>query len=335
MSVRMWTLWLASGFWLTACGGTSAPDYASRQGSIMGTYFSMTARCGNHSAPVFDSAVSALEGVDARMSTYRPDSLLMQLNRHPPGEDMVVSADLWAVLQLADEVRRETGGAFDAAIGALVNAWGFGPVPAGSVPTAEEIHALLPPAGGGYRLLPPDRVARTAATVFIDLSAIAKGFAVDVALQALLAGGCTDAMVDVGGEVRVVGTNPSGASWRIGIETPVALHGGVQAVLALRDQAVATSGDYRNYREVDGERVSHTIDPRDGHPIRHGLASVTVVHATTAAADAWATALNVLGPDAGFELATRKNLPVYLLVRSGDGFQARYTEAMKPLMSLP
>lgn len=312
--------------------------YASTEGSIMGSYYAMTAKCpGSHEA-AFAAAVTELESLDAEMSTWKEDSTLMRLNRLPPGETMTVSPRLFRVLETAESVRVQSGGAFDVSVGALVNAWGFGArdtEDARHAPSADHVKRLLPSAGSGYRLYPPDTATRQTAETFIDLSALAPGYGTDLALQALIDAGCSDAMVDVSGEVRATGRNPEGEVWKIGIESPAVFQGGITGVLQLDERAVATSGDYRNYREVDGRRISHTIDPRDGYPIRHGLASVTVVMATAMEADAWATALNVLGPEAGLELAQRMEIPVYMLVRKPEGFDPVYTENMKPLMGLP
>ena len=317
---------------LAGCeGSVDGPGYASVEGAVMGTYYVFTARCTDTDA-AFRSAATGLADVDAELSTYKPDSQLMRLNQTPVGIPVQASMGLWSVLSLAKVVRQQSGGAFDVSVGALVNAWGFGPVKTLAAPNPEEIQRLLPPEDGGFELSEPDQVTRTRDDVFIDLSAIAKGYGVDVAVEMLRHGGCTDAMVDVGGEVRAYGVNKQNQPWRIGIETPSDLQTGVEAVVTLEDRAVATSGDYRNYREVDGRRISHTIDPRDGYPIRHGLASVSVVRDTTADADAWATALNVLGPEAGFELAEREAIPVYMLVRRAKGFDERYTSAMKNLL---
>ena len=143
--------------------------------------------------------------------------------------------------------------------------------------------------------------------------------------------GLRDYMVEIGGEVRVRGQNPEGEAWRVGVERPTADAAGaraVQAILRVRDVSVATSGDYRNYWERDGVRYSHTIDPRTGRPIQHRLASATVIDARSAAlADAWATALNVLGPDEGLALADELGLAAYFLVRTDAGFEVRTSQA--------
>jgi thiamine biosynthesis lipoprotein len=167
----------------------------------------------------------------------------------------------------------------------------------------------------------------------VDLSAIAKGYGVDRVALRLEEAGCTDYLVDVGGEVRARGASPRGDAWRVGIEVPDPERiGGVQRVLALHDLALATSGDYRNFIDLDGGRYSHTIDPRTGRPVSHRLASVTVAHPSAMWADGYATAINVLGPERGIDLAERLGLPVLLLVHAENGFQERYTPAFTQLL---
>jgi thiamine biosynthesis lipoprotein len=170
----------------------------------------------------------------------------------------------------------------------------------------------------------------------VDLSAIAKGHGVDRVAEVLDRADCTDYLVDIGGEVRSRGMSPRQTPWRVGIEVPdPQLIGSVQRVVNLPGMAVATSGDYRNYLDFDGERFSHSIDPRTGYPVQHLLASVSVVHESAMWADGWATALNVLGPEAGFELAATENLAAYFLIRRADGFEERYTPSMQNYLEAP
>ena len=163
------------------------------------------------------------------------------------------------------------------------------------------------------------------------MGGVGKGYAVDRVVEALAAEGLGDVWVEVGGEVRAAGRNAEGVSWRLGIERPDSEPGVLQRIVPLADAAVATSGDYRNYRERDGERYSHIIDPRSGRPIRHRLASVTVVAPRCMTADALSTALMVLGLDGGWELALREDLAVLFLLRDGDGFTERMTPAFEAL----
>jgi len=268
---------------------------------------------------------ASLERVDATMSTYRADSDLSRFNAAAPGKAIPMDPAVFEVLSISGDVVARSEGAFDPTVGPLVRAWGFGPDERPQAPP--DIEGLR--ARVGWSKIAIDAASHTAtkstAGQELDLSAVAKGFAVDRVAQVLAEAGATNYMVEVGGEVRVAGLSPQGRPWRIGIEQPDAEARSVHAAVELDDRAMATSGDYRNYYEVDGQRVSHTIDPRTGRPIAHRLASVTVLADTCAAADAWATALNVLGPAEGLAKAESEGLDAYLIVRAAEGFEVRHT----------
>ncbi len=263
-----------------------------------------------------------LQLLDMALSTYREDSELMRLNRAGAGEWVEVSPELHEVLALSKRVHHASDGAFDPTVGVLVRAWGFGP---DAKPTAApNVEGLMRTVDfDALELHPSKRAARwTRAGVELDLSAIAKGYAVDELAARLDESGETRYMVEIGGEVRVRGDGPSGGPWRIGVESPRAGAPRAPAVaVALRDGAMATSGDYRNFYQLDGRTVSHTIDPRTGSPVTHEVGSVTVLCATAAEADAWATALNVLGHGLGESVASRAGLDYLMIVRVEDGFR--------------
>lgn len=273
-----------------------------------------------------------LAAVNAEMSTYLDDSELSRFNQRAAGVEVELSEQLLAVLVDAELVAEASDGAFDVTVGPLVDAWGFGAGSQGpdQPPSDAELEALR--AHVGRDKLELDRDAKTLRKsvdgVEVDLSAIAKGHGCDRVAAALDELGYQNYMVEVGGELRLRGQNPDGALWKVGVERPTEGERNVQKILQLTDVAVATSGDYRNYWEHDGVRYSHTIDPRTGRPITHALASVTVVHPSSAAlADAWATALDVLGPEQGLALAEREGLAAYFLVHSDEGFEARSSSA--------
>ncbi len=285
---------------------------------------------------VQEAVQRALDSVNGKMSTYLPDSELSLLNRTHSLAPQPLSIETLAVLRDARRVFDISGGAFDPTVGPLVDAWGFGPDEVGGPPSEEDIADLLRTVGFD-RLLMDDAagtVTKTVPGLRIDLSAIAKGYGVDVAAAALAKLGHERFMVEVGGEIVTRGTNERGEAFRIGVERPEVGGGrAVYDVVAMKDLAVATSGDYRNYKEVDGKRISHTIDPRTGRPVRHRLASVSVIHGQCAMADALATALNVLGPDEGLKLALDQSLAAQLIVRAEDGtFQKRTTPAFDALV---
>lgn len=279
---------------------------------------------------------SVLESVDASMSTWREDS---ELSRFNSTEDQSrwfeISPQLYQVLTAAREVSELSDGAFDITVGPVVNLWGFGPeARPEQVPEAALLQQRLD--GIGYEKLelraePP--AVRADIKQYLDLSAIAKGYAVDAVAEYLLATGIEAYLVEIGGEVRVSGRKPGDEAWRLAIEEPVPGRREVNRVVALDSQAMATSGDYRNYYESAGQRFSHTIDPESGKPIAHNLASVTVIADTTMGADALATAFNVMGYERANELAIRKNMAVYFIIRQENGFEAHYTPAFSSYLA--
>jgi len=208
----------------------------------------------------------------------------------------------------------------------LVDAWGFGPGDPTDPPDDETLARIAAyvgndklrhaAAGAAHKL------AKAHPKVRCDFSALAKGYGVDRIAGALDALGIEDYLVEIGGEVRARGENGDRA-WRIAVEQPVAGKRAIQQVVELTDESMATSGDYRNFRESDGQRLTHIIDPRTRRPVEHSLASVTVLHPACAFADAYATALMVLGPDAGMQFAESESLAVFMLVRTDDGIVER------------
>lgn len=275
-----------------------------------------------------------LEAVNREMSTYIPDSELMRFNRGPVGEAVPVSQHLAEVVELSLDISQRSKGAFDITVGPLVNLWGFGPKPEPeATPSDTEIAALLETVGSDALRLErnPDRLTRKR-PVELDLSAIAKGHGVDRVARLLEERGIDNYLVEIGGELRTLGVNPKGAKWRIGIEKPVATGNVVQVPVEISGFAMATSGDYRNYYERDGVRYAHSIDPRDGRPLQHRLASVTVIADSCAEADGLATALNVMGAEAGLQLAEREGLAVYMLVKSDEGFEPIASTAFQPFL---
>ncbi len=275
-----------------------------------------------------------IDRVDRAMSTYRADSEINVFNRHGV-EVFPASRDFAVVVAEAQRVSRLTGGAFDITVGPLVDAWGFGPGGATESPDDETLLDLL--FFTGFQQLQVDEssntVRKSRPECRIDLSAIAKGFAVDQVAAAIYDSGIARYMVEIGGEVATRGRNGRDEVWRIGIERPDSGGRAVHVAIPLADLALATSGDYRNFFFRDGRRVSHTIDPRTGRPITHDLASVSVVHASCMTADAIATALEVLGPDEGFSLAESLDLPALFLLRTGENeFEEKRTSVWNALV---
>lgn len=272
-----------------------------------------------------------LERVNQLMSTYLDDSEVSRFNQHRSTEPFKVSEETFFVIREAVAIGELTDGALDITVGPLVDAYGFGPDGARPEVSESDLRRLRARVGLGHLRLDgqASTVAKDRSGVEIDLSAIAKGRAIDLVVETLASEGYSDLMVEVGGEIRVLGSNVLGKPWRLGIERPQASRGGVQRVIELESGALATSGDYRNFRMIEGERVSHIIDPRTGRPISHWLASVSVVQPTCARADGLATAFMVLGTETAWKLAKEEDIPALFLVRDGDGFVERATPAFE------
>jgi len=311
-------------------------------GPTMGTTFAITVVAPNlgddRTAAIQTTITSELAEIDRLMSNYRDDSEISKLNAHRSDLPFPLSAQMIEVLTISDEVHQLSGGAFDITIPPLLEAWGFGPNADSErePPTAEVLCSLGDRVGQQLLKTDPKAASTTKAhpDLAIDLSAIAPGYAADRIALALEAQGYSRYMVDVGGEFRVLGLNREGVPWRIGIERPAATRAdepALEEIVSMRRGALATSGDYRSYREVEGRRISHTIDPRTQRPIEHRLASVTVIAEDAARADALATALNVLGPEEGLALANQRDLPVMMIVRDGDRFKTQTTPAFDAL----
>ena len=325
--------------------GCSKPRMIHLTGGTMGTIYSIkyirtphTPR-GLSDEKIAQTVDGRLDRVNALMSTYIANSELSRFNAHRDASPFPVSEETLQVFQIARRVSDLSGGAFDVTVGPVVNAYGFGPDPeTAPAPTETEIEALLDRVGYKKILIDPESktLAKKHPGLYCDLSAVAKGYGVDSVAETLEGFGIENYMVEIGGEVRAKGKNLTGVFWRIGVETPnfpddlptgEAGAATLRRVVSLENQSMATSGDYRNYREVDGDRVSHTIDPRTGRPIGHNLASVTVLHETCAMADALATAINVLGPEEGYAFAKGQGVAALLLLREADG---RFTELATP-----
>lgn len=309
------------------------------QGSSMGTTFEVKVVASpfpeKRQEAVGEAIRAQLQDVDGKMSTYREASEISRLNRSRATTPHPLSRETFTVLEEAQRISRVTGGAFDITVGPLVNAWGFGPPPhLASLPTADQIEQLKLRSGWAKIELDPrsSTIRKREPALYLDLSAIAKGYAVDRLSEVLAEMNLTSHLVELGGEVRTSGRNAGGNPWRIAIEKPVSGGRVFQRILPLDNLAVATSGDYRNYREAKDGHLSHAIDPGTGRPVRHELASVSVVDASCMRADGYATALMVLGEDEGYRLAAEQDLAALFLVRTREGtFRERETPAFRRL----
>jgi FAD:protein FMN transferase len=314
---------------LAGCSGETQPNKLS--GATMGTtwHVSYVAPTASSVDAVFLQAgiEDQLEQVNRSMSTYRADSEISVFNALEPKTWFTSSRDFFYVLTTALEIGELSEGAYDVTVGPLVDLWGFGPD--GGVeapPTDQQIAKGMKRVGQQYLEIDADSLGVTKERpLSLDFSSLAKGYAVDQVAQWLQAQGVVRFMVEVGGEMRVSGLSSRDDPWRIAIEQPDVGGRSVATILSLTDVAVATSGDYRNYFVYNGLRFSHSIDPRTGYPVAHDLVSVTVVHSDCMIADAWATALTVLGAERAMAVAQAQGLAVYF-IRSIDGdFTPSYT----------
>jgi len=282
-------------------------------------------------AKIQGDVTEILERLDRQVfSTYSERSELSRFNRSPVGQPVRVTRELLEVAMLAREISEMTAGAFDVTVGPLVNLWGFGPeMSRERVPSAEQISQAQQNVGYQHlRIDPEQSLLSRDADIYVDLSGIAKGYVVDQVARYFDSIGVTSYFLEIGGELKIRGLKPGGEYWIPAVERPVDTAPQVYEILNSQGEevAIAGSGDYRNYFEVDGVRYSHEIDPRTGQPITHSLAAVYVIENETARADALATALMVLGFEAGMELARNVGLAVYFIVRVGDEFESHHTE---------
>jgi thiamine biosynthesis lipoprotein len=309
------------------------PTQIVLSGPTMGTSWHLRAvspASGPDAAAVGGILRSTLDEIDLAMSTYRPDSAISRFNASGSLEWFEVPQALADTVAESLRIGAVSGGAFDITLSPVVSLWGFGTgAPREQPPTDEEIAKALAQTGQGKlaaREHPP-ALRKALPGLRLDLDAIAPGYAVDLVAQRLQARGIDNYMIEIGGEVRVRGHNAQGEAWRIGIERPEEQGRSVARVLHLTDMAVSTSGDYRDFFESGGQRYSHTLDPRSGRPVTHSLASVTIMRPTAVEADGLATALSVLGPDEGFDLAESRGWAALFVQRTDQGFRQRETSA--------
>ena len=315
-------LFVVALFWVT---WSRRPTTTAYYGQAMGTTWSVQL-ADTPKSNVQSEIQKQLNIVNMLMSTYQPDSEISRFNRHDTSV-FALSKDTAFVVQASQQLASQSNGAFDITIGPAVNAWGFGFPPSLKPATESEISALTNHVGFEHLTIKDTEVQKDHPDTKIDLSAIAKGYAVDKVAAHLRSLGYENFLVEVGGEIFAQGHKDEGP-WLVGIEQPTETQGAVQLVLPLENAAMATSGDYRNYKERDGKRYSHTIDPRTLNPIAHNVASISVIAPSVMLADGWATALNVLGEEEAFRLAEEYDLSIYMLIREEDGtFRSRSNAA--------
>lgn len=324
--------------WLLLAACESTLERAVFDGHTMGTTYRITLSTEEPISAVASARLASefdnkLIYINSLMSTYDPFSEISRFNKGKAGQCHAVSVETRAVIDQSKVLYVKTNGAFDPTVGPLVNLWGFGPERQISNPPDPELVVMARQqtgfdaielgceVGGLLKAMPRE----------IDLSAIAKGFAVDYLSDWLIEGGYSNHLVEIGGEIKAAGQAPSGEAWKVAIERPSQLQRQLYKVVQLTNASMATSGDYRNFFVVNGKRYSHTIDPRTGYPVTHQVASVTVIHPVAAMADGWATALNVMGRESGMALAENEGLAVLMLEYEEDALIPHASEAFRAL----
>lgn len=330
-------------FLLAACGKQT--QTVTLEGETMGTTYTVKYLSDGLDLPkpeIMQTQIdNILQEVNRQMSTYRPDSEISRFNQmRETGRPLKISKDFADVTAEALRLNRITEGALDVTVGPLVNLWGFGPDKAVTYsPGKAEIEQAAQAVGMDKIVLSADgqsaTLAKTQAGVYLDLSAIAKGFGVDKVARHLEKSGIRNYLVEIGGELHGKGRNASGQAWRVGIEQPNRTQGsGTQIIVPLDNRSLATSGDYRNFHlDKDGKRLSHIINPQTRAPIRHKLASVSVIADTAVTADGLSTGLFVLGEEKALAIAEQHGLAVFLIIYDNKGYKTEMSSAFKKLVN--
>lgn len=306
-------------------------------GNSMGTSWTVQLFClPAHDAQALQAGIQAeLDLVVMQMSTWEQSSQLCIFNRLPALEWQALPPEFFKLIDYSLYLSQQTGGAYDITAGKLVDLWGFGPTGKRSTaPTEKDIQAALQ--AGNWKSLELDhlnRRLRQTGRIALDLSAIAKGFALDQIARYLDSQEISSYLIELGGELRGLGMKKDQSPWWVKIESPSGSDSNIgtqhqEYLVALHGLSVATSGDYRQYFEQDGHRYAHTLDPRTGYPVTNELASVTVLHQECMVADAMATALTVLGCSAGLEYANQHQVAALFLQRTTNGFEEKMSKAL-------
>lgn len=297
------------------------PTYRTQQGKIFGTLYTITYE---HNADLQPQIVAAMNAVDNSLSPFNKKSIITHINNN---DSVCVDKLFTEVFQTAEQIYRESYGAFDPTVAPLVNAWGFG-FKKGMDVSNTTIDSLRELVGFSHIKLEDNQIVKADNRIMLDFSAIAKGYGSDRVARVLDSCGIQNYMVEIGGEVVVKGKNKNGNPWGIGITKPMddslSVSQELQTVLRLTDCAIATSGNYRNFYYKDGVKYAHTIDPRTGYPVQHSLLSATVIAESCMRADALATAFMVLGVDSAIAYCERHpDVEGYFIVAADSGYEVR------------
>ncbi|MGY4663086.1 thiamine biosynthesis lipoprotein [Pseudomonas chlororaphis] len=319
---------------LAGCGrGDSLESFG---GPTMGSTYSIKyVRRAGLAAPseVQAQVERILAQVDRQMSTYRSDSDIERFNDLPANSCQAMPAAVLRLIEIGQQLSRDSQGAFDLTVEPLLNLWGFGPQGRGeAVPSDTALAQVRQRVGYTHLRIEGDQLCKDAA-VEVDFNSIAAGHAVDRIAARLAEMGIDSYLVEATGELKAVGRKPDGSAWRIALEEPRDDRQLAERVIAVDGYGVSTSGDYRNYFQRDGQRYSHAFDARTGRPVEHGLASVTVIHPAAVMADGLSTLLLILGPERGWDYAEKHDIAAFFVIRADTGFVTRSNRAFDRLLA--
>jgi len=294
------------------------------QGHTMGTTYNIKIIVENDliDAPTLKQEIdAALVNLNQEMSTYISDSELSKFNQLRTSETVTLSKGLTRVMKEAIRLGELSDGSLDVTVGPLVNLWGFGPdYNVDNLPSDELIQQTKAMVGIKHIRLNGNQLSKNIDDLYIDLSTIAKGYGVDLVAELIERKGIHNYLVEIGGELRLKGFKDTGELWHVAIEKPISNERSVQQIIVPKNNAVATSGDYRNYFEFEGQRFSHIMNPQTGRPINHKLVSVTVIHPSSMTADGLSTAMMVMGEERALKFAQDNKLAAYFISKAGNGF---------------
>lgn len=306
--------------------------YQHDEGLIFGTIYHITYQSDEN----YQKEIEAeLNKVDGSLSPFNKSSIISRINRN---EDVKVNEMFQEVFQLAENISKETLGAFDITVAPLVNAWGFG-FKKGITPDKEVIDSLRQLVGYQKVALVDGKIKKQNPNIMLDCSAIAKGYGTDVVARFLKSKGIENFMVEIGGEVVTHGNSEKRVPWHIGVNKPTddSLNTSteLQTILNVTDKAMATSGNYRNFYYKNGKKYAHTIDPKTGYPVQHNILSATVIADNCATADAYATSFMVLGLEGAQQILSKHpDLLAYLIYSDDKGNnQVWYSPSMKKILA--
>lgn len=309
----------------------NSPKYQIIKGEIYGTYYNIKINTPKKNKNIADDIKSKLQQIDSQMSVFNDESDISKINNAPANKNILLSTELAEVLKASHIVWKQSNGWFDPTIGQLINLWGFGNSKT-KIPTTSEIKKVLKYSGFDKLKFINDykQILKTNKNTQINLSAIAKGYAVDKIAELLDDKGYLNYIIDIGGEVKAKGyRSDNNEAWNVAISKPQQGSNENITVLSLSNMAVATSGNYRNYYQKNGKTYAHTISPKNGYPTENKILSVTVFHNSCMYADAYATAINAMGLDKGIEFASKNNIKAIIY---DNNMQAIYTKNARTIM---